>query len=86
MLSDDVSEHQILKIFLGGGMPPEPPRWAANAALSAFGGASAPQLQNYFLRLCSNAIYRYQWNFLQGSRHRLTDGSTMGDWCTIKVL
>ena len=43
MLSNDASEHQILKIFLGGGgMPPDPPTWAANAALAAFGGASAP--------------------------------------------
>jgi len=37
--------------FSWGGMPPDPPTWAANAALSAFGGASAPPLQNYFLRL-----------------------------------
>ena len=33
-------------------MPPDPPRWAANAALATFGGTSAPPLQNYFLRLC----------------------------------
>jgi len=28
--------------FSWGGMPPHPPTWAANAALAAFGGASAP--------------------------------------------
>jgi len=51
MLSDDVSDHQILKIFLGGHAP-RPPTWAADVAVSAFGRASAPSLQNYFLRLC----------------------------------
>ena len=34
-------------------MPPDPPTWAADAAVAAFGGASAPPLQNYFLRLCT---------------------------------
>ena len=43
MLSDGVSEHQLLKIFLGGNAPRPPYNtWAAKAAVAAFGGASAP--------------------------------------------
>ena len=41
----------------------------------------------------SAAIYRYHWNILEGSRDRLTDGSTMGssdrldgNWYTMMVL
>ena len=41
----------------------------------------------------SAAIYRYHWSILEGSRDRLTDGSTMGssdtldgNWYTMRVL
>ena len=50
MLSDGVSEHQILKIFLGG-MPPDPPTWNAHEVFTAFGG-SAPPSRQMFLHLC----------------------------------
>ena len=54
MLSDGVSEHQILKIFLGGGLPPDPPRWAADEAVAAaFGGASAPPTPKLLQELAS---------------------------------
>ena len=43
MLSDGVSEHQILKVFLEG-MPPDPPRLNVHAVFAAFGG-SAPHKQ-----------------------------------------